>query len=558
MSDSRQLDEYVARRGLCMVPDPAKGHRTVATRRFVRGQTVLSINPLYGFPVRPTEESPATHADGNDQSPSRPLRGESVDPLTRCVHCFHPLPARYPRCSRCRQAAQYCSPACLTAHWNARHHFECGHLDTEAVDEAAAKLKPEYRPYLRMAAGVGAALVSAKRKQNGKPGWLQIQAAAWDRLVGHRDMHPQYVLRQYKQIASVLVAHVKGTGTLGYVADPSISDADDARTDAVVSALCRFGCNNFAAYDYSAHAVTGHLCSPLASLLFNHSCYPNASFVYSNGLQVVRALREIREGEEVTLAYVDGMHPRSVRRKTLADVYFFGCTCTRCEGASERGKVDSLLDGAVDNDTTDTRQTQQPPLLLPSNLPTNYTDHKPRIDPWVIRVIRGLFCLVNNGTTTTDDDASSFRKLDTTILDAVKEGPPQNIRFFAYKHWLECQDEYLDKVSEGHSELWPWACVSSLYVLAFYVMAYPPYHPLVGTQCLEAAKLVWNSMQVSDTPPVAAVDGSLVKCLVLAAKSVLEVAANLPTVSSSSDSTLLTRQIALLLEQLSAGGDSSR
>ncbi|KAI7817890.1 hypothetical protein BX661DRAFT_125849, partial [Kickxella alabastrina] len=63
----------------------------------------------------------------------------------------------------------------------------------------------------------------------------------------------------------------------------------------------------------------------------NHACLPNASFVYSaGGRQVVRALRDIAEGDEVTLAYIDGLKPRSERRKTLEAVYFFTCHCERC------------------------------------------------------------------------------------------------------------------------------------------------------------------------------------------------------------------------------------
>ncbi|KAJ1773910.1 hypothetical protein IW140_003148 [Coemansia sp. RSA 1813] len=509
MGDSR-VEEYAAKCGLRIVADAAKGHRTVAARRFARGQTILSINPLYGFPVRATE---TTSAGDTGQH-------ASVDPEARCAHCFHTLPARYPQCSQCH-STQYCSTGCLTAHWAVRHHFECTATDAKAIDAAAAKVKPEYRPYLRMAAGVGATL-SAKQR----PWWLKIQAAAWERLVSHRNAHPPHVLRQYAQIAAVL----SEAGVMqGYTKDQG------SQADAIVTALCRFGCNNFAAYDYSAHAVTGHLCSPVVSLLFNHSCFPNASFVYStaDGCQVVHALGEIAEGDEVTLAYVDGMHPRTVRQKTLSDVYFFACACTRCEGASERGKIDSLLDRDAAG-------------ALPINLPTDYAKHKPKLDPWAVAIVSELCQLASSAEPNKDS-----HRFDQNMLDAVNSELPRDVSFAAYKHWLECQDECLEKVSDGHpEELWPWACVSSLYVLAFYAMAYPLHHPLVGTQCLEAAKITWNSMQVSNTTPADGVDESLVKRLVLATQTILEVSAS-PD-ASSSGAMSLTRQIALLLDQLSS------
>ncbi|KAJ2549726.1 hypothetical protein EV175_004338, partial [Coemansia sp. RSA 1933] len=116
---------------------------------------------------------------------------------------------------------------------------------------------------------------------------------------------------------------------------------------------------------------------------------------------------------------------------------------------------------------------------------------------------------------------------------------PCDVSFTAYTHWRECQDECLEKVTET-PVLWPWACVASLYVLAFYALAYPPNHPMLATQCLEAAKIVWNSLQVSDQSPPG-IDESMVKGLVRTARKALNV---------STDSTVLAKQIDLLLDQL--------
>ncbi|KAJ2852903.1 hypothetical protein GGI22_005092 [Coemansia erecta] len=487
--DDSCVEEYATKCGLRIVADAAKVHRTETARQFSCGQPILSIPPLYALPVCAAE---ASLGASEEEEKARPVNGDS-----RCEFCFHTLPARHPRCSQCH-LAQYCSTRCLSAHWTVRHHFEC--TTASATDAMAAKVKPAHRPSLRMAAGVHAVLAATQRR----PRWLRIQAAAWNQLVSHRSDHPPHVLRQYAQIASVLSA-TAGT-----------------QEDETVGALCRFGCNNFAAYDYSAHTATGHLCSPLVSVLFNHSCFPNASFVYKDGRQAVHALGGIDVGEEVTLAYVDGMHPRSVRRKTLADVFFFACTCTRCMGVSARGRIDSLLDRPA-------------PDAMPTNLPTDYATHRPSVDPWVMAIVRMLSRL----------PSGSYKLADQTILDAVHAELPHNVSFDAYRHWLECQDECLEGVSDN-PQLWPWASVSSLYVLAFYAMAYPPFHPLVGTQCLEAAKIAWNSMQVSESPDV---DEQLVRGLALAAQAILEASAD-PDASPSSGAMSLTKQIALLLDQV--------
>ncbi|KAJ2537458.1 hypothetical protein EV175_006718, partial [Coemansia sp. RSA 1933] len=371
--DDSCVEAYAVKHGLRMVADTIKGHRTETARQFASGETIVSIPPLYAFPVRKDED--AADADGKVEEP------------TRCTHCFQPLPARHPRCSQCR-SAQYCSVRCLDKHWKLRHYLECTTADGKA-DEAAAKVKPEHRPSLRMALGVATALAVPRR-----PRWLQVQASAWTRLVSHRSDHPPHVLRQYTQIASVL-------------AQTASMDPETA-----VEALCRFGCNNFAAYDYAARTATGRMCSPLVALLFNHSCLPNASFVYSasEGKQMVRALHELAEGEEITLAYVDGMHPRSVRRRTLAEVYFFDCTCTRCEGSSERGKIDAMLD-------------RDAGTALPLGLPTDYGARSAALDPWAMAVVRGLM------------ETERESDLDHVLFDAVCAEQPCDVSFTAYTHW---------------------------------------------------------------------------------------------------------------------------
>ena len=44
----------------------------------------------------------------------------------------------------------------------------------------------------------------------------------------------------------------------------------------------------------------------------------------------IRALRELAEGEEVTISYVDRSLGYEERRKTLETHYGFECRCNRC------------------------------------------------------------------------------------------------------------------------------------------------------------------------------------------------------------------------------------
>ncbi|KAJ1898617.1 hypothetical protein LPJ66_002633 [Kickxella alabastrina] len=522
------LDNFIAQAGLQSIADATKGHKTIATRAFKRGDTILSIHPLFSLPVRKNE-------DRDDDTPSdqQNKQQQETQPQDRCTHCFKTLPPkRRPRCSQCHTAL-YCSTRCLTDHWNARHYFECDPKNAEneaALEKAEAKIKPVYRPYLRMAAGVTRVLQNIKKQQQQQvPEWLRVQALAWDRLISHRSEHPKYLLKQYAEIANLIP---QTPGSLVFL-DP-------------VDALCRFGCNNFAAFDDSGDQnllqSTGHLCSPLVSLLLNHACLPNASFVYSaGGRQVVRALRDIAEGDEVTLAYIDGLKPRSERRKTLEAVYFFTCHCERCElCGSPRARMDALMDRSPQSDSA--------AHAIPHNLPTDYAQ-PPCADPWVTEVTHALLTLLASRSRHTHES-----KLETQMIDSAEPLDQRDLSFAAYRHWLECQDECLERISTGSADEdahWHWSYVSALHVLAFYALVYPPFHPLVGRQCLLVAQLAWNSLQGSDSHKVnekLGLSEGLVRNLAMAAQNVLEASGDLEEVMGGASAT--EKKIALLLSQI--------
>lgn len=72
----------------------------------------------------------------------------------------------------------------------------------------------------------------------------------------------------------------------------------------------------------------------------NHSCIPNSQGNLNTALPgsqfTIHALREIAEGEEITISYLhDELGIRSVRQTVLKDGYGFECACEICS-ASER------------------------------------------------------------------------------------------------------------------------------------------------------------------------------------------------------------------------------
>ncbi|TFK55459.1 MAS20-domain-containing protein [Heliocybe sulcata] len=92
------------------------------------------------------------------------------------------------------------------------------------------------------------------------------------------------------------------------------------------------------------------------SAYINHSCDPSARPSFSDGTAELSLIanRDIKEGEEITMAYVDvSQHPdespvdaRRRRRIELARGWRFACTCTKCLAEGAQG-------GAADTDVPD-------------------------------------------------------------------------------------------------------------------------------------------------------------------------------------------------------------
>ena len=65
--------------------------------------------------------------------------------------------------------------------------------------------------------------------------------------------------------------------------------------------------------------------------MFNHSCNPNSAFLSTclNNQKVLIAMKDIRQGEEVTCAYINCQQNRDARQNELKFGWNFDCTCQR-------------------------------------------------------------------------------------------------------------------------------------------------------------------------------------------------------------------------------------
>jgi hypothetical protein len=73
----------------------------------------------------------------------------------------------------------------------------------------------------------------------------------------------------------------------------------------------------------------GFCVAPVASF-FNHSCLPNCAKSHRGAAVRVVALRDIADGEEVSISYAFLTDSAAKRRQTLRYSFLFDCMCERC------------------------------------------------------------------------------------------------------------------------------------------------------------------------------------------------------------------------------------
>ncbi|CAF2746613.1 SMYD [Lepeophtheirus salmonis] len=71
-------------------------------------------------------------------------------------------------------------------------------------------------------------------------------------------------------------------------------------------------------------------CLSLEFSAIDHSCRPNAVYMFIGRTLVVKALCDIANFDDVRVTYTDITQPRRMRRNFLKDQYFFDCTCEEC------------------------------------------------------------------------------------------------------------------------------------------------------------------------------------------------------------------------------------
>ncbi|XP_060575894.1 SET and MYND domain-containing protein 4-like [Ruditapes philippinarum] len=267
---------------------------------------------------------------------------------THCHHCFQKLSIAYP-CRQCTMV-RYCSPDCETSSWNVYHHVECRYLQLlHSVGIAHLSLRIILVAGLKYLLDFKAEQNTIKVKdtmgldENGQ--YTGNYQPVYNLMTHCEDMTVEDLF-QYTMTAELLLKILQHSGWLGNKS--GLTDRTDEESCIIGGLLLRhilqLVCN--------AHAITELQCNqqtndsiveeksqvriataiyPTASLM-NHSCDPTIISSFCKNILVVRAVKDVKTGEEIFNCY--GPHYKrmgwSERQQCLKEQYFFECQCSPC------------------------------------------------------------------------------------------------------------------------------------------------------------------------------------------------------------------------------------
>ncbi|KAM9968681.1 hypothetical protein ACTFIW_000554 [Dictyostelium discoideum] len=266
-----------------------------------------------------------------------------------CQHCFlevplnqQILPTDFYMCEGCQRVG-YCSANCRCIDYS-QHRFECQifkELDTE-----------EYSPFLMSEIKLLVRTLSRK--------WLEdsiTQTAGID--INDETIKKQNTYNQYKNPQSLipqdnglryndyaeLVSNVENYNEslkeslsywiCKYVVKLSAKLGKIEDEFDLLNILLRNRCNAFYIQGRPRDGSSGESrgCGVyVRNSFFNHSCDPNVNYwVVNNTLEVeCTLLKNVKEGDELTISYIDTTSPLNKRREKLLEGYLFNCLCTKC------------------------------------------------------------------------------------------------------------------------------------------------------------------------------------------------------------------------------------
>uniref|UniRef100_A0A8D3CQN4 [histone H3]-lysine(4) N-trimethyltransferase n=1 Tax=Scophthalmus maximus TaxID=52904 RepID=A0A8D3CQN4_SCOMX len=102
-----------------------------------------------------------------------------------------------------------------------------------------------------------------------------------------------------------------------------------------LSLIAKVTCNCFTVSDGELQEIGVGLYPSLS--LLNHDCRPNCVMVFEGTKLQLRAVRDIKPEEELTISYIETLSLTEDRQRQLEEQYHFTCHCQRCDSQDKDG-----------------------------------------------------------------------------------------------------------------------------------------------------------------------------------------------------------------------------
>ncbi|KAM9798324.1 LOW QUALITY PROTEIN: N-lysine methyltransferase SMYD2-B-like [Neosynchiropus ocellatus] len=209
------------------------------------------------------------------------------------------------RCGKCKKAF-YCNAKCQKADW-AMHKLECS-----AMTAFGEKWCPSEMSRLV------ARILAKKKTQKGRCLSERIL------LVDEMQSHVEDVDNDRREMSEADIAGL----CQFFSKNLDVPDHKD-----LLTLFSQVACNGFTVEDEELSHIGTAVYPDVA--LINHSCLPSVIITYKGTRAEVRAVKDMKPGDEVLISYIDLLYPTDDRNNRLRESYYFSCDCPECHTKSQ-------------------------------------------------------------------------------------------------------------------------------------------------------------------------------------------------------------------------------
>ncbi|KAM4522747.1 N-lysine methyltransferase SMYD2-like [Odontesthes bonariensis] len=220
-----------------------------------------------------------------------------------CEFCFTRKES-LARCGKCKKAF-YCNVKCQKEDW-AMHKLECS-----AINAFGENWGPSETSRL-------VARILAKKK-------IQKERCVSEKmlLIGEMQSHVEDEDNEKKEGTEADIA-----GLYRFFKHLEVPDHKD-----LLTLFSQVACNGFTIEDDELSHLGTAVYPDVA--LINHSCLPSVIVTYNGTSAEVRAVQDMKPGDEVLISYIDLLYPTDDRNNRLRENYYFTCDCLDCTNKSK-------------------------------------------------------------------------------------------------------------------------------------------------------------------------------------------------------------------------------